>query len=69
MRADNGRKDWTGFFTERVESDRPYRIVVEHRNRVARKVVPGSLLVEVIRKQLEALGVREGTDYDLEVLG
>lgn len=66
--ADDGRQDWMRFFLERVESERPYIIVIEYRNRIAKKTVPPAYLVEIIGKQMDALGAILKEDYTMEVI-
>ena len=63
--ADNGRNDWVPFFNERVEHDNPYRIVIEHKNRLARSLMKTGHLVALVRKQLDGLGGVFGIDYDV----
>lgn len=65
MGADDGRTEWRSFFRERVENDDPYRIVVEHKNRLARSVVKTGHLKEIVRKQLEGLGAVFGVDFEV----
>jgi len=66
--ADNGRNDWQMFFTERIETTSPYRIVIEHKNRAARAMVSAKYLEAIAKKQLDALGAMNGLDYEVELL-
>lgn len=65
---DHGRTDWRPFFRERVECDAPYRILIEHKNRIARSMVSSVALVEIVRKQLEGLGAVFGVDFEVSVV-
>lgn len=65
--ADDGRQDWMQFFLEKVEREDPYIIVIEYRNRIAKKTVPPAYLVEIVGKQMEAQGAILKTDYTMEV--
>lgn len=68
MKADGGRSDWKLFFKERVESDDPYVIVVEHKNRVARSWMKAEFLADIVQKQFKGLGALDGVDYEVVVL-
>lgn len=68
MSADTNRSDWQTSFKERVENDNPYRIVIEHKNRLARSVVKTEYLKEIIVRQLNELGAILGVDYEVTEL-
>ena len=65
---DHGRTDWRPFFRERVECDDPYRILIEHKNRIARSAVSSVALGEIVRRQLEGLGAVFGVDFEVNVV-
>lgn len=65
---DGGVGSWRLFFQERVLSAVPYIVVVEHRDRVARSMVPAVDLAEIVRKQLVGLKAVEGVDFSVVIL-
>lgn len=68
MEADNGRRDWKGYFYERKEADEPMVVVIEHRNRLSRVAMSSAYLRELVEKQLTALGAVRMIDFEVTTL-
>lgn len=64
---DNEKNDskWKMFFVETVERQDPFKILIEHKNSIARKMVGADHLISLTVKQLDSLGAINGVDYEV----